>query len=186
MSNTKDQLTAAREAVHTTPLHHQCVYTNVMALRAVYAEQEPHFRFVLTTHPAPTPLDIMNGVGHVFNYVRGDNEFLNIRFALEYSEASPEFKEANAIIQPLVDEVRRLEAKLEAESVAYFEKVTTARQAEDAALEEARRKVESDPEIAKLRAHAEKIRPAHIEESYTPFRGKVILTTAPAGEAATA
>jgi hypothetical protein len=180
MSNTSIELEAARNAVGNQLGHHICAYTNGMALRTLHAEKEPGFLFSLSVNDAPTPLCIPNSLGYIFNHVRSyaAAEFLAIRQALEICETSPAFIEAFAIMDPLVQEVRRLEAKLEQEQLEYGRKLGAIKEAEDAALEKARIALEKDPALSKLRTEAEAVRPPHIEPP--PFRGKVQLAVVPA------
>lgn len=178
MSNTSIELEAARNAVGNQLGHHIAAYVNGMALRHLHAEQEPGFLFNLSVHGAPTPLCIPNGVSHIYSYVRSAAaaDFLAIRQSMEICEASPAFIEAFGIIDPLIQEVRRLEAKLLDEQAEYGKKLTTIAAAEEAALAKAQLAYEKDATIAKLRADAEAVRPAHIEAA--PFRGRVQLVTA--------
>ena len=180
MTNTKKLAEAAQNEVAHVPGNHQCAYSNGMALRQLLAEKEAGFHFNLQTHPAPQPLHIPRCVGHVFNYLKSDSadEFLRIKMALEISEASPAFQAACKILDPLVAEVRRLEALILDEQTASGQKLAAIREAEDAAIAKAQAALESDPAVKKLKEQAEQTRPAHIEAP--SFRGKVVLATATA------
>lgn len=167
MNSTQDQLTAAQDAVGHVLANNQCRYVNTMALRQLVGKRETSFLNFMSVHAAPQPLHIPRCLAHVFNDVRepsgNTHEFLALRQALEVAEADAATAEAFTIMEPLVEEVRRLEALLLAETADYHAKMQQVAAAQEKATADALAAVEADPAIGKLRQAAESIRPAHID-----------------------
>lgn len=172
-SNTLKQIETAELAVGHVLSNHIAVYVNGLALRKLYDEKLPGFMFNLTTHGAPHPLNISNSTSHIFNYIRSDSamEFLAIKQALEISEASPAFIEAYEILNPLVQEVRRLKAVLAEELAAAGQAAAKLAEAKADAIEKA---------LAAVEAEFAQPEPQAQPEPEPPFRGKVRREAVPA------
>jgi hypothetical protein len=171
---TPEKIEATKNEVGNQLVSHIQAYCSGMALRELHAELKTRFLFELGMNPAPEPFNTSNCKGHVLGLIRGTTfiEFASLETALRINEASEHFKEAYAIMQPLIDRVAELEAELQAEVETYAEKLHAIRSAEETALEKARLALEKDQNISKLRSQAEAVRPPHIEPP-TVFRGRV-------------
>lgn len=113
---TEKALEVARIKVEETPFNLRASYTNVAALKAILAEKERSALANFGQHPRPNPLDIGNSSGHPFNAASCLMPDYNIiKTAMALLESTDEYREALALIQPRVDDVRRLEAQLDAE-----------------------------------------------------------------------
>lgn len=169
---TTEKIEFAKDAVGNVPAHHSCAFVNGSALRNLYAEREPSFLFNLAVNGAPTPLVVPNSTSHIFNYIRTEDasEFLAIRAALEIAEASPAFREACEIMEPLLAEVRRLEQQLADEIAEHGVKCNALQVAESAALEKAKAIADKDPAVVAARQALEKF-------SGPLIRGKQTLAT---------
>jgi hypothetical protein len=179
MTNTQTLLEAAIQEVEGTLAHHQAIYTNGIALssRAETARIEFMNR-IRGTSGDGSPLNLQKGWPEIENILGSESvsRYLVASAVATAVQASPAFQEADAIITPLIADVRRLEALIEAEQTAYGQKLAAIRDAEEAAISKAQAALEADPAVKKLREQAEAARPSHIEPP--PFRGKVALATA--------
>ncbi len=175
IDQTEKALEAAKDAVGNVLGHHIAVWTNTQALRQVRAEREPALIFSLCNHPAPEPLNISNSLSHPFNHVKGDqvSDFLAIRSTLEILEASPEFIEAAAILDPLVENVRRLEAKLQDEIAERGAKLNALREVEAAARAKAEAALENDPTVKAARDAVAAVTPKPPAEPAPLVRGVI-------------
>lgn len=172
--NTSEKIEAAKNELGNIPGNHLEAYTTGMALRLLHSELEKDFLRSLASNPEANPLQVQNSKGHVLGLVRGRGfaDFAALETALKANEVSEHFREAFAIVHPLVERVATLEAELQAEVDTYAEKLRVIHAAEETALEKARLALEKDQNISKLRSQAEAVRPAHIEPPPL-FRGRV-------------
>jgi hypothetical protein len=142
--STSSKLEAARSKVGDVPYSFRASYTNVAALREILAGKERSVSAAFGQHPNPRPLDIGNSAGHPFHTATVIMaEYNNIKTAVDFLEATDEHKDAVALIQPLVDEVHRLEAQLAAEEFAANTAETQRREKFEAAKAAALAEVEA-------------------------------------------
>ena len=179
MTATEQDLEVAKNQLSHVLAHHVSIYTNGMALRQVRDEREQGFLFTMSNHPGAEPLHLGRCLSYPLNTVVSDNigEFLAIRSALKILETSPEFIEAFAIIQPMVDEVRRLEAQHQAEIETLNRTRQTLHEAEEAATAKAMAHLDRDPAIIAARKALEAITSA---EPTPLIRGRQKLEAVPA------
>jgi small-conductance mechanosensitive channel len=182
MTNTQYLIESAKFAVHHVLANHQAAYVNGIALRELHDERKAQFLHTLTQHPAAVPLNISNSSSHIFHHVRSDQfaEFQAIKTALEISEESAEFKEAFAITDPLVQEVRRLEQQLQDERTRAGQALHALNEVEQAARAAAEEKLANDPKVKAAREALAAAQPALVAEKAPDpalIRGKI--TTRP-------
>ena len=170
---TKDKLEDAQNRLENIPGEHLFYLTNTRAARWLVDELKPLIMVYMTSDCTGGILNMRNQASQVLLHIRSNTELANAITILDMLEGDPRFEAARDLIEPIEAEVATLQAELAAEEAGYARKVMAIRDAEDAALEKARRAVESDPSIEKLRQAAEKARPAHVEADIIPFRGQV-------------
>jgi hypothetical protein len=158
--STSSDLTTAIETVNSASPTDRALCVNLAALRVLHEEKRANLVFAISTHPNAQPLDIPNGIGHIYREARNANEFFAIDSALKFAEALPETIAAESAIAPLVAEVRRLEAKLQIEEQAIADKTNLLRIAELEAAEKARIAALSDPAVTKAKQDLAKLQPA--------------------------
>lgn len=155
---TTQKLAAAIEAVGQVLQHHQNVFTNGTALleRAEVARRAFMNRIMAAAGDG-TPLNIQRGWPSIDGLLDSDpvRDYIAAQAVAEAVVNSPEFIEAEAILAPLVANIRQLEAKVTAENVARGEAIATLREAEEKATAAALAKVAADPKLAALRAEIE-------------------------------
>jgi hypothetical protein len=181
MTIKESQLEAVKNEIGHVLHHHRCAYVNGMALRNLYTEKERHFLFNLSQHPAAEVLRIPNCHGHMHNLAASSvgQDFGTLKILLDLSEASAEFREAHAILQPLVDRVAQLEGEIEAERETAGRAAHVLAEAEDAARQAAQEKAMKDPAVVAARKALEAAQPALVPDvavdTSPPFRGKVAI-----------
>ena len=150
---TTEQLEAVRNQIGDISHNVRCAYVNTMVLRHLYEEKESLFNFSLCEHPAPQVLNIQNSAAHMAGFVTTGmlQEFTATKTALDLAEASDAWKEANGIIGPLVDEIRKLEAQIERENAEHGARLRALAEAEEAATAAALAKVDRDPKVIAAR-----------------------------------
>jgi hypothetical protein len=161
----QSELTAAREAVTAQSSTDRTYFVNLAALRQLHAEKKTGLVFSISTHPAPNPLDVANGVGHICREAQHHAEFYTIDNALRFAESLPEAVAAEKLIGPLVAEVRRIEALIEAEEAVISAKRHELLAAKEAATAAALSKVEKDPAILKASAELAKLAEPELAEA---------------------
>jgi hypothetical protein len=101
--------------------HHQCIFTNgkALALRVESARLEFMNR-ILSTSGEGSPLHIQRGHPEIEVILGLDSaaRFLSAKAISEAVTGSPEFIEAAAVLEPLIAEVRHLEAQVAQENEA--------------------------------------------------------------------
>ena len=173
---TKEKLEAAQSRLVNIETEHLCYLGNARAARMVVERLKSQFLIYMVSDCTGGILNA-NQQGPILQYIRGNTELANALVLLDMLETDPLFEEARKLIEPIEAEVANLQAELAAEEAGYARKVIAIRDAEDAVIAKARLAVESDPSIEKLRQAAEKARPAHVEASIQPFRGRVDLAS---------
>lgn len=118
MTNTQNQLEDARNAVGNVPHHQQSAYCNIMGLRSLYAAQAEKFACMLSSHHEPEPLALGRCLSYTYSSIRESTEFINFSVALAFAEKNPGVQDALTVLEPLVANVRRLEAQVAAEAQA--------------------------------------------------------------------
>ncbi len=118
MTNTQNQLEDARNAVRNVLPHQQSAYCNIMGLRSLYAAQAEKFACMLSSHHEPEPLALGRCLSYIYSSIRESTDFINVSVALEVAEKNPGVQDALTVLEPLVANVRRLEAQLAAEAQA--------------------------------------------------------------------
>jgi hypothetical protein len=170
--NTETKLAAAVEAVEDVLAHHKAIFTNGKALagRAESARLEFMNRIMATSGDG-CPLNIARGWPEVGVILSLDSarEYLNTKAIAEAVLTSPEFIEADAILSPLVANVRALEAQVAQENEAAGKRAAERESAIAAATEKA---------LAEVAAQFSEPSPPPPAEPPALIRGKQKLETA--------
>jgi hypothetical protein len=161
--STSQKLEVAIEKISALSQIEKSRYTSITVLRQLHDERASKFLFELETAHA-RPLDLGNCVSGIFSVSQYSTEFFNIKSALDWTLAQPDFVAAESKVGELVADVRRLEAQLAEEELAAGrerqQRADALAKAEQAALAEVRAKfLDPEPE-------------AEPEPPAPPFRGK--------------
>ena len=163
--STLQKLDAAREALAWAPYALRAVYVNHTAIDAIYQEKRKALASEILNHPNPI---VGNGNANLHPVrllmMPVIHEHASIKSALDFLEATEQWADAVKIVQPLVDEVARLEILL-ADELQAAARIEQARMdALEAAKAEAVAEIEARFAVAVIPAPA------------TPelFRGKFI------------
>lgn len=164
--NIQSKIEATKQTVEGVGHHHQCAFVNVRSLQAVRAERVAQMKFQLQHHAAPEVFNISNSTLRPLTFACSEeaHAYSAIISTLAIWETSPEFLEAEGIIQPMLDEIAKLEADLAAENVAAGLQA----QARRDAIEEATAKALADIAAKFPEPSSEPAPP----EPAPPFRGK--------------
>jgi hypothetical protein len=144
---TQKQFEAAVAAVEDVLAHHKAIFTNGKALAGRAETARLGFmNRIMATSGDGHPLDIAKGHPEVNTILSLDSarDYLNTKAIAEAVTSSPEFIEAAGILDPLVAEVRRLEAQVAAEAQAAGIRAAERRDAIAAATSAALAAVEAE------------------------------------------
>jgi hypothetical protein len=133
--------------------NHRAAYVNREALKAVLVEAENQILFELVNHPTPEPLHIPNSTNHPFCLLQSPafQGYTTNRIVLDLFEATPAWKEAHGILQPLVDQLAEAEQKLADEVATRGAMQNALREAEEQALEQAKAAALESPAVVAAR-----------------------------------
>lgn len=138
--DTQDLLDAALDNINNVPIRHLRLYTNYLLLRDHYQNLPAELRqkdlddyealLGELSECSNDPLTPHDGTSFPWLVISA-SRFKNIRVKVMFEklEASDFFKKSFALVNPLVAEVRRLEALLESERVAALEQLAAERKA---------------------------------------------------------
>jgi hypothetical protein len=179
MTIKEQQLEAVKHEIGHVLHHHRCAYVNGMALRNLYSEKEKTFLFSLSQHPAAEVLRIPNCLSHMNSLAASSlgSDFGTLKILLDLSEASAEFQEAYAIIQPRVDRVAELEAEILEENAAAGRAANALAEAIEAARVAAEASAMKAPGVLAAQKALAAAQPALVPDAVIdtspPFRGRV-------------
>ena len=151
--NTPEKIEALKNQVTGLPYTARALFTNVAALQNVWLDKKAAVLLEFSHHPKPNPLDIPNSTNHSYSLIISPlfTEIATLRLTLEVAQASQEYQQACKVIEPLLEEIVRLEVQLAAEVAEKSERSRILREAEEAALAAATAKAAADPAVVAAR-----------------------------------
>ena len=150
---TQEKILELQNKVISLPYTARAIFTNVAALQNVWLDRKAAMFLELSHHPKPNPLDIPNSTNHTYSLILTPMfaEIATLRLTLDLAESSQEHQQACKVIEPLLEEIVRLEVQLAAEVAEKSDRSRILREAEEAALAAATAKAAADPAVVAAR-----------------------------------
>ena len=138
-----------RAALQAVMLHEKFIYLNTLALRKWRAEFRQKVLVRAQCAHGAGPSESWEAQHFIANLLPNlDPQFSDVETALLFLENSPEFLEAKAVIEPLLEAVAELEIEEAAAGVRRADLERVHREAVTAAEEKARAVALASPEVA--------------------------------------